>query len=801
MIIGLPVILKSTKIFIAVLLLTILIASVTADDVVPPPSTNICLGCHQSPPPEDTTPPHIIIPPVDILEPASSVICSDCHTQSTNPDPKVQLGRDIFTDATLSTPTGLSCAKCHDQETGYTGPDSAINEQGAVYQGAAVGLFGNRKPPSVAYTGDSPILHCEEGTCEGGMFWDGRATGISDSCTVCHAPTGDITFGDPLAQQALGPFLNPLEQANPSPKVVCLKVRQAPYAPLFGQVWDSSLDCEESPQQVYEQIGESVAAYERSPLVSSFTSRYDDSLKGDATLSADELSGLALFEGKAGCSACHVSQPSPEGDPPLFTDYSYDNLGIPRNLDNPFYTEPAWNPLGTNWVDNGLGGFLESVVDDSHSVDQQMGKVKVPTLRNVDKRPDEDFVKAYGHNGYFKSLEAIVHFYNTRDVLPPCSPGDESPQPGVTCWPAPEVADTINTVEMGNLGLTQNEEAKIVLFLKTLTDENTGTTVPNPDLTLEKAAGKKYYANGEKITYTFAVTNSGNVPLQNIQVTDDMCGGHATFRAGDTNGNGFLDIEEKWTFDCSYVPVWKPNSALTNTARATGLYMTYTTYSDDTFSLYPFTLTKNVQDYAGTDITWAGSFQIKMYRYNSVTNSYSYQTTYTLSESSPLKLWLSEGQYKFEETGLPQGFQPVTPIEVTIPGTTYPDTKTFTNTVWYGCSPGYWKNHGNSWPTGYSTKSLVSGSFSNAAPYGTRTLLQALNLQGGSTLNGAKEILIRAGTAGQLNEAAFGEDYPAYPDVGKLKSAVSAALAKDRTTILNLATSLDKWNNGYCPKS
>ena len=98
-----------------------------------------------------------------------------------------------------------------------------------------------------------------------------------------------------------------------------------------------------------------------------------------------------------------------------------------------------------------------------------MGQIKVPTLRNVDLRPSEDFVKAYGHNGYFKSLAEIVHFYNTRDVLAGCEEV-AVPEEGVNCWPAPEYADTVNRDELGDLGLTPQEEADIVAFLKTLSD-------------------------------------------------------------------------------------------------------------------------------------------------------------------------------------------------------------------------------------------------------------------------------------------------------------------------------------------
>ena len=137
---------------------------------------------------------------------------------------------------------------------GWTGPDQAINAGGAVYEGAVSGRFGNRKPPASAYAGDSPILHWDGTTWVGGMFWDGRATGW--------------TLGDPLAEQAQGPFLNPLEQNNASAQVVIDKVLASSYKDLFLQV------CTDTTKH-YECIGRSIAAYERSAEVSQFTSKYD----------------------------------------------------------------------------------------------------------------------------------------------------------------------------------------------------------------------------------------------------------------------------------------------------------------------------------------------------------------------------------------------------------------------------------------------------------------------------------------------------------------------------------------------
>jgi cytochrome c peroxidase len=340
------------------------------------------------------------------------------------------LGKHLFFDTNLSEPPGESCATCHAPSVGYTGPNSAINAAGAVYEGAVAGRFGNRKPPAAAYAGDSPLLHFDGDTWVGGMFWDGRATGAM--------------LGDPLAEQALGPFLNPLEQNVPDSASMVARVQASSYASLFAAQCPGT-----DTYELYVCMGRAIAAYERSVEVSPYTSKYDYWLEGKAKLTGQEDLGRKLFFGKAKCSGCHV--------PPNFTDFTYDNLGVPKNPLNPFYSEPDWNPLGAAWVDEGLGGYLKAMGYPASVYEEAMGKFKVPTLRNVDLRPNKNVVKAYGHNGYFKSLYQIVHFYNTRDV------------PWAN-WPAPEVAANVNTTELGNLKLTVGEELAIVQFLRTLSD-------------------------------------------------------------------------------------------------------------------------------------------------------------------------------------------------------------------------------------------------------------------------------------------------------------------------------------------
>jgi len=379
--------------------------------------------------------------------------------EKTSLSPKEELGKLLFFDAKLSVPEGQSCAVCHDPEVGFTGPDAEINKAGAVYEGAAKGRFGNRKPPTSSYGGDSPVLHFDkrEKVWVGGMFWDGRATGKQ--------------LKDALAEQAQGPFLNPLEQNIPDSKTICMMVKNASYASLFEQVWGKgSLDCSNNVSSTYDRIARSIAAYERSKEANPFSSKYDYWLRKKVGLSNEEMRGLKLFEGKGKCAECHPSRRGTKGAPPLFTDFTYDNLGIPKNPKNPFYNMPAeWNLQGAAFVDTGLGGYLKEAGYKPSQYQSEMGKFKVPTLRNVDKRPSPDLVKAFGHNGYFKSLKEIVHFYNTRDVLGRCEKMSD-PTPGLNCWPEPEVSSNLNREELGKLGLTDQEEEAIVAFMMTLSD-------------------------------------------------------------------------------------------------------------------------------------------------------------------------------------------------------------------------------------------------------------------------------------------------------------------------------------------
>jgi len=388
-----------------------------------------------------------------------------------------KLGKSIFFDTNLSFNANQACAGCHGPDVGFTGPVEIFNAHGAVYEGSIAGRFGNRKPPSAAYATLGPILaytlekannkNKTEALFFGGNFWNGRATGEN--------------LGNPAADQAQGPFLNPLEQALPDAAAVISRICGSAYTTLFTDVCGADACDEDNVGVAYDCVGLSVAAYEGSSEVNQYSSKYDAYLAGAADLTQEEKLGLNLFKSKGKCTNCHVLDPGPAGEPPLLTDFTFDNLGVPRNPENPFYNEPDFNPQGFSWVDLGLGDFLGSRMDYQQYAPANLGKQKVPTLRNVDKRPYPEFVKAYTHNGYFKTLKQVVHFYSTRDLKPVCPDDpmteiDESlftpveDAMALGCWPKPEVAVNVNTGELGSLHLTDAQEDAIVAFLKTLSD-------------------------------------------------------------------------------------------------------------------------------------------------------------------------------------------------------------------------------------------------------------------------------------------------------------------------------------------
>ena len=426
----------------------------------------------------------------------------------------VDLGKALFNDTTLSSPAGMSCGTCHSPSAGFTYPESDVNLNMGPVEGVMPGRFGNRRPPSISYaaylpTGIPQYVPSLQAYV-GGLFWDGRAANTT--------------------AQAEAPFVNPNEMNNllhnlGDPASVVLKVKNGPSGDMFRAVYGQAA-FSQSTTVVYGLIAKSIAAFEASSQVAPFSSKYDAWLAGKATLTADEMQGLRLVTGRlngrpnglpnkynAHCSECHGIIANPSIGPDLWTNSCYANIGVPKNPQNPYYTMTnatinpvGYNPLGAKYVDLGLGDYLyphlglpsgDLAQGDPLAID---GTFKTPTLRNVDLRPNAGFVKSYMHNGVFKSLKQVVHFYNTRNLT--TYPGEiidfTKPNPyahlrGKPLWPPPEwpspvsminpqgalnVAEqgVMNNEQIGNMGMSDLEENEIVAFLKTLSD---GYFVPN----------------------------------------------------------------------------------------------------------------------------------------------------------------------------------------------------------------------------------------------------------------------------------------------------------------------------------
>jgi cytochrome c peroxidase len=379
-------------------------------------------------------------------------------------DAEQKLGRQLYRDRDLSRDHNQSCATCHSlrrtrdtdgvrQATpGFVDPRNT-RDGSAVSRGSLPGKSGFLNSPSAGYAAFSPLFHFdeEEGLYVGGQFWNGRALNLAD--------------------QASRPFVTEHEMAMPSHWSVVTRLKQeSRFQEEFQEIYGIDLaaipanetaPAEEPPppgvEEAYTRMTEAIAAFEKSRRFNRFTSKLDFVLAGVTGLTPLEQHGREVYESetKGNCAACHPTEMTvaPNGDPfpPLLTDFTYDNIGLPRNVNIPGNPEP----------DAGLHGSELVEVEDPDGL--ETGKHKVMSLRNI------AVTAPYGHNGVFATLEDIVHFYNTRDTLGVVVDNND-PGFAVTGWPLPEIEQNVNVDELGDLGLTAEEETALVAFLKTFTD-------------------------------------------------------------------------------------------------------------------------------------------------------------------------------------------------------------------------------------------------------------------------------------------------------------------------------------------
>lgn len=326
---------------------------------------------------------------------------------------KETLGEALFSDQNLSLDRTMSCKSCHNPDQAFIDNRiSAVN--GATSLGQDGITLGDRNSPTITYAKFIPNFNQVAGDFFGGQFLDGRAT--------------DLT------EQAKGPFLDAAEMQMPSKESVVLRVLEnSEYVSAFNTIYGENIL--NNTEQAFNAIADAIAEFERSDQISPFDSKFDRSI-----LNAQETRGLNIFR-SARCVRCHDDR----GTNPLFSDFSYQNIGVPENN--------LVRSINGKPVDQGL--FQNPNVTDI----TKRGRFRVSSLRNI------GVTAPYMHNGVFQELKTVVHFYNTRDV-----PGAINPETG-NPWQVAEVPTGVVTQDIGNLGLSEAQEDDLVAFLRTLTDQ------------------------------------------------------------------------------------------------------------------------------------------------------------------------------------------------------------------------------------------------------------------------------------------------------------------------------------------
>jgi cytochrome c peroxidase len=354
-----------------------------------------------------------------------------------------ELGRRIFFDASLSASGQMACSSCHDPRYAYGPPPGKAIAQG----GAHLDQPGTRAVPTLRYLHGAPKFSATTRFADGdvgpggGFTWDGRAGTLKDQARI--------------------PLLAANEMANRSPAEVVAKLGKSAYAPEFREAFGAGIF--ERPERAFEAALSALEAFQQIPKeFYPFNSKYDAFLRGEIELSEQEERGVALFKdpAKGNCASCHVVL-SRAGQPPVFTDFDFLNVGVPRNPRIAANADPAYFDLG-------LCGPARR---DLASSREYCGFFRAPTMRNVAVRD------AFFHNGVFNSLRDVLHFYVERDIHPE-KWYSRNPDGSVHKFDdlPPDYADNVDRdapldrVAGGSPALTESEIDDLIAFLKTLDD-------------------------------------------------------------------------------------------------------------------------------------------------------------------------------------------------------------------------------------------------------------------------------------------------------------------------------------------
>lgn len=374
---------------------------------------------------------------------------SDSASASDLESKTIDLGESLFHDTNLSLDRTQSCATCHDPDHAFTDPST--NDGGNV-RAASLGddgvSLGDRNTPTALYSASIPEFsfgtHRRFNSPQadyvgyiGGQFWDGRATTLED--------------------QAGGPPLNPVEMNMPDKATVVARLREnTGYEEAFTELYGTNIF--DDVDAAYSAMTQAIAAFERSPVMSPFNSKYDKFIRGEyqySPVSKAALGKARFFSQQfTNCATCHQLRPNGNSGE-TFSNYEFHNIGVPVNTEL-----RTANGSEDGFTDTGLAA-IDAVSDETDTSGLE-GKFRVPTLRNV------GVTAPYMHNGVFQSLDTVIRFYDRHLTN---STNGINPETGIA-WAAPEVGENISFTELRQgTALSENDIEGLVCFLYSLTDE------------------------------------------------------------------------------------------------------------------------------------------------------------------------------------------------------------------------------------------------------------------------------------------------------------------------------------------
>lgn len=391
-----------------------------------------------------------------LLSVATALLLTACGNSTSSSvsadamDTKEKLGESLFFDQNLSKTRNTSCATCHDPKHAFidarfreAGRDQAIFIDGALSVGDDGFSLGGRNAPTAAYAMFSPTFDAKK--ILGGQFHDGRAATLKD--------------------QAMGPPLDGAEMQMPNRASVIERIKENPkYVEAFKALYGDKIF--EDTNASYEAMGEAIGNFEKTDLFAPFDSKYDrllacSKIKDDITecyidggWTRQEQLGESLFfsNNNTNCKTCHQLKSDLDLEGETFTNYTYENIGTPKNLKALLARVNTGNATDANAVDLGVG----KTIDDA----SKNGMIKVPTLRNI------AITGPYMSNGVFKDLKTVLEFYDHMgDGHRPNNPETGKP------WGEPDVESTINRKDLKMDALTDKKIEALEAFLETLTDK------------------------------------------------------------------------------------------------------------------------------------------------------------------------------------------------------------------------------------------------------------------------------------------------------------------------------------------